>query len=339
MIFEISGQTFVFSSEDTQDMLNKYNGFVKQGFQKIPYTLYTLLKQGIKNNEKILIRRRTLGDNFVFITHGIEYDINDKNDTDFYNWFYSHYWTYRATYIDTGVAIINNDYNNNKIKIAINNKNSDLYTINYNEKENKENDIMKGFNFDFGPVTGDVVRISAYGLAVKNQAGEWVSYNSATNEIFNVDLLNFDASKFVYKMPVAIKDVAVGDVIIHNKIAVFVTAIEDKVIVAIDPRSGEEKRVLLTRSPFGFDYATKLVSFLTMFNNTATADNPFGGFLPFMLMGEGETVDPMAMLLMMQSQGGGTALFSNPMMMYFLMKDNGNKDMVLPLMMMSQMNK
>ena len=214
-----------------------------------------------------------------------------------------------------------------------------IYVEDYNKKEEKGNDIMKGFNFDFGPVTGDVVRISAYGLAVKNQAGEWVSYNSTTNEIFNVDLLNFDASKFVYKMPVAIKDVAVGDVIIHNKIAVFVTAIEDKVIVAIDPRSGEEKRVLLTRSPFGFDYCTKLVSFFTMFNNTATADNPFGGFLLFMLMGENDSIDPMAMLVMMQSQGNGTAMFSNPMMMYFLMNDNDNKNMVLPLMMMSQMNK
>ena len=320
---------YVFSSEDTQDMLNKYNQFVKEGFQKIPYVLYTLLKQGIKNNEKILIRKRTLGDNFVFTTHGIEYDINSKNNSDFYNWFTSHYWNYRKMYAEaeTGLRVTCVDFNSNEIAIDNNNK------------EKKENDIMKGFNFDFGPVTGDIVRISAYGLAVKNQAGEWVSYNSATNEIFNVDLLNFDASKFVYKMPVAIKDVAVGDVIIHNRVAVFVTAVEDKVIVAIDPRSGEEKRVLLTRSPFGFDYATKLVSFLTMFNNTATADNPFGGFLPFMLMGEGEAVDPMAIMLMMQSQGGGTAMFSNPMMMYFLMKDNGNKDMVLPLMMMSQMNK
>lgn len=331
------GLNMVFSSEDTQNMLNKYKELVQNGFQKIPYTLYTLLKQGIKNNEKILIRRRTLGDNFVFITHGIEYDINDKNDTDFYNWFVSHYWNHRIIYVETGVTIMNNDCDSNKI--AIDNKNLDSYVINYNGKEKKENDIMKGFNFDFGPVTGDIVRISAYGLAVKNQAGEWVSYNSGTNEIFNVDLLNFDASKFVYKMPVAIKDVAVGDVIIHNKIAVFVTAIEDKVIVAIDPRSGEEKRVLLTRSPFGFDYCTKLVSFLTMFDNTATAENPFGGFLPFMLMGDGEAVDPMAMLLMMQSQGGGTAMFSNPMMMYLLMKDNGNKDALLPLMMMSQMNK
>lgn len=337
MIFEISGQNFVFFPEDTQDMLNKYNGFIKQGFQKIPYTLYMLLKQGIKNNEKILIRRRTLGNNFVFTTHGIEYDINDKNDTDFYNWFASHYWNNRKIYIENDLVIMNNDFNSNKI--AIDNQELNTYVVDYNKKEEKENDIMKGFNFDFGPVTGDVVRISAYGLAVKNQAGEWVSYNSATNEIFNVDLLNFDASKFVYKMPVAIKDVAVGDVIIHNKIAVFVTAIEDKVIVAIDPRSGEEKRVLLTRSPFGFDYCTKLVSFLTMFNNTATADNPFGGFLPFMLMGENDSIDPMAMLVMMQSQGNGTAMFSNPMMMYFLMNDSDNKNMVLPLMMMSQMNK
>ncbi len=326
MIYD--GQNFIFSSEDTQNMLDRYDEFVRTGSQKIPYILYTLLKRGIEANEKIIIWRRTLGDNFVFITHGVEYNINSKADSDFYNWFVSHYWNYRTMYVKNSLTIINNDCNNTK--------NLDSYVVNNNKK--KEVDNMKGFNFDFGPITGDVVRISTYGLAVKNQAGEWVSYNSATNEIFNVDLLNFDASKFVYKMPVAIKDVAVGDVIIHNKIAVFVTAIEDKVIVAIDPCSGEEKRVLLTRSPFGFDYCTKLVSFLTMFDNTATADNPFGGFLPFMLMGENGSIDPMAMLIMMQSQGGETAMFSNPMMMYLLMKD-GNKDALLPLIMMSQMGK
>ena len=327
MKFEIEKQNLIFEAQDVIAMLEIYNNCIKiKKYQKLPYTFYTLLKNlATYDNEKVIVRQRASGEhNYVFITHAGEYDINCVQNADFYKWFTEQYWFYRYSFIETSdngnsYAIVNNDK-----------------TLIVNEREN---DIMKGFNFDFGPVTGDVVRISAYGLAVKNQAGEWVSYNSATNEIFNVDLLNFDANKFVYKMPVAIKDVAIGDVIIHNKIAVFVTAVEDKVIVAIDPRSGEEKRVLLTRSPFGFDYATKLVSFLTMFGNTATADNPFGGFLPFMLMGDNDSIDPMAMLVMMQSQGSGTAMFSNPMMMYLLMKDNGNKDALLPLMMMSQMNK
>lgn len=330
------GQYFVFYEKDIDDMLEKYVKCIKtKGYKKIPYPLYHLLKNRIKCDETVFV---SLTDNVYafFIEQDEIYYINDNDDTDFYKWFTENYWKRRwmfivkpraitidDTWCSSGTHIYSQVIGNSELKI--------------NDNKKKENDIMKGFNFDFGPVTGDVVRISTYGLAVKNQNGEWVSCNSATNEIFNVDLLNFDASKFVYKMPVAIKDVAVGDVIIHNKVAVFVTAIEDKVIVAIDPHSGEEKRVLLTRSPFGFDYATKLVSFLTMFDNTATADNPFGGFLPFMLMGENDSIDPMAMLVMMQSQGNETAMFSNPMMMYLLMKDSGNKDALLPLMMMSQM--
>ena len=40
---------------------------------------------------------------------------------------------------------------------------------------NKENKNMK-FNFDFGPVNASTVRMSMYGLAVKNKAGTWVRY-------------------------------------------------------------------------------------------------------------------------------------------------------------------
>ena len=50
---------------------------------------------------------------------------------------------------------------------------------------------MKGFKFDFGPCTNDNVRMSTYGLAVKNGNDEWVSYDPNSDQIINVDLLNF----------------------------------------------------------------------------------------------------------------------------------------------------
>lgn len=330
-------QQLYLDKADIKIITDEYTKCVEHGYAKMPYSLFTLLKR----NETAVVSQKADGDrDYVFIIREEIIHVDAVSYSDFYLWFTRNFWDKRYCWLDVepmAVTIISDtccDSGTHIYSQAIGNS-----ELKIDDNKKKEVDNMKGFNFDFGPVTGDVVRISTYGLAVKNQAGEWVSYNSATNEIFNVDLLNFDASKFVYKMPVAIKDVVVGDVIIHNKVAVFVTGIEDKVIVAIDPRSGEEKRVLLTRSPFGFDYCTKLVSFLTMFDNTATADNPFGGFLPFMLMGENDSIDPMAMLVMMQSQGNGTAMFSNPMMMYLLMKDSGNKDALLPLMMMSQMNK
>jgi hypothetical protein len=46
----------------------------------------------------------------------------------------------------------------------------------------------------------------------------------------------------------------------------------------------------------------------------------------------------LPMLMMMGAQGGFDFDISNPMMMYFLMKD-GNDNNFLPFLMMGQMNK
>ena len=205
--------------------------------------------------------------------------------------------------------------------------------LNNNEKE--KDDMMKGFNFDFGPCTGDNVRMSMYGLAVKNGNGEWVSYNASTKQIVNVDILNFDGGKYMFKMPVAIKDIAVGDIIIHNRVPMFVTKVsaEGGVVTAVDARAGEEKKILPTTSPFGFNFVTKVVSMFTAFESTPTPDAPFGNFLPFMLMGEdNKEIDPLMIMMMMQGNGG-TNMFNNPMMMYFLCGDK-MKDNMLPLMFM-----
>ena len=208
--------------------------------------------------------------------------------------------------------------------------------VKLNEKEEKEKESMiKGINFDFGPCTNDNVRMSMYGLAVKNGNGEWVSYNASTKQIVNVDILNFDGGKYMFKMPVAIKDIAVGDIIIHNRVPMFVTKVsnEGNAVTAVDARAGEEKRVLPTTSPFGFNFVTKVVSMFTAFESTPTPDAPFGNFLPFMLMGEdNKEIDPLMLMMMMQGNGGAN-MFSNPMMMYFLCGDKV-KDNMLPLMFM-----
>ena len=153
---------------------------------------------------------------------------------------------------------------------------------------------MKGFNFDFGPCTNDNIRMSMYGLAVKNTAGTYVSYNPATQEIVDVDIFNFEGGKYMYKMPVAIKDVAVGDVVIHQRKPMFVVSIGDTTLTVIDPVAGERKEIMLTRSPFGFNFATKIVSLFSMgAMGTASAENPFGNMLPLMLMSDGAKVEPM----------------------------------------------
>ena len=200
-------------------------------------------------------------------------------------------------------------------------------------KENKKE--MKGFNFDFGPVKTDSVKISVYGLAVKNTNGTYVSYDATSGNLMDVDILNFDGSKFLYKMPVAIKDVKVGDIVIHNRVPMFVTSVgsDAKTLVVVDPVNGEKKEIMLTRSPFGFDFATKIVNIIG--NMSADANNPFGNMWMFALAsgdGKDNSFADLAPLMLM-SRGN---LNIDPMMMYVL-ASGGKNDSLLPLMFM--MNK
>lgn len=209
---------------------------------------------------------------------------------------------------------------------------------NKNEKENDTN--MKNFvNFDFGPCTGsDAIRMSIYGIAVKNANGTFVSYDASTQSIMDVDVFNFDGAKFLYKMPVAIKDVKVGDVVIHARKPMFVTdvAINSKSLKVVDPVNGEKKEIMLTRSPFGFDFATKIVNFLGNIsgNASANADNPFGNLWMFMLMNDGGNTDNLLPLMLMNGNSGNI----DPMMMFALMGNKGDTSW-LPFLMMANNNK
>lgn len=210
---------------------------------------------------------------------------------------------------------------------------SDRVTI--KEKTNKENKNMM-FNFDFGKITSDSVRMSMYGIAVKNVEGRYVAYDSANHSVMDVDVLNMPAGNFLYKMPVAIKDIKTGDVVIHNRVPMFVVEVHASTLKVVDIREGAEKEIYLTKSPFGFNFATKVVSLIDMTKVNANAENPFGTMLPFMLMDGSKEMDPM-MLMLMLAMNNGMDFSANPMMMYFLMKDGDHKDM-LPMLMMMNMN-
>lgn len=234
-------------------------------------------------------------------------------------------------------AMIDSDYIDDRINKVLNEQN----TFNNNVDDKKGNKKMKAFNFDFGPCTTDNIRMSMYGLAVKNANGTWVSYNPESKEIIDVDIFNFDGGKFLYKMPVAIKDVKVGDIVIHNRKAMFVIEVAETGMTAIDPQAGEEKKILLTKSPFGFNFATKVVSLFNMTSDAPTPDAPFGNMLPFLMMSENSGEFDMNTMLMLSMMGGqgGMDFSKNPMMMYFLMKDSKNADDLLPLMFMGNLCK
>ena len=210
---------------------------------------------------------------------------------------------------------------------------------NENKNDEGEKTKMKGFNFDFGPCTNDQVRMSMYGLAIKNASGEWGSYNDG--QVVNVDVLNFDGAKYMFKMPVAVKDIAVGDIVIHNRVPMFVESVENGIHV-VDIRAGEKKEILPTTNMFGFNFVTKIVSLFNAFQSSPTPDQPFGNMLPFLMLNgqDGKTMDSdtMLMFMMMQNQNGSANVFANPMMLYFLMKDKSGND-ILPLMLMMNQSK
>jgi hypothetical protein len=202
-----------------------------------------------------------------------------------------------------------------------------------NIEENETMDTNKMIKFDFGPCTHDNIRMSIYGLAVKNAAGTYVSYNAADGSIMDVDIFNFDGGKFFYKMPVAIKDIQAGDIVIHNRKPMFVIEIlvETKGLKVVDPFNGERKEIMLSRSPFGFDFATKVVNLignLGAMGGEASADNPFGNMAMMMLMCGNDEETSMNDILpfMLMSQGQ-----INPLMAMMLCGGN-NKDNMLPLM-------
>lgn len=210
-----------------------------------------------------------------------------------------------------------------------------LNEMNINKKEEVNN--MKGFNFDFGPVTSDV-RMSIYGLAVKNASGTYVAYDKANKNIMDVDIFNFEGSKFLYKMPVAIKSIKAGDIVIHARKPMFVLNVNnDNTLRVVDPIGGEKKDVLLTKSPFGFDFATKVVNFLDSMGvnaTPATEDNPFGNMWMLALLGDGKMDKDTLLPLMLMNQNGGNI---NPMMAFALMGDKGGNNDFLTMFALSGM--
>ena len=202
------------------------------------------------------------------------------------------------------------------------------------ENNMNTNAIVK--NFDFGPCSGDTVHMSMYGIAVKNAAGTWVSYDAKNGSIMDVDILNFNASKLLYKMPVSIKDICAGDVVIHMKKPMFVKSCNyiAKTLTVVDIYNGETKDIILTRSPFGFDFATKVVSLVDFTKLNADSDNPFGSnpMLFALMMGDGNFSNDSLLPLMLMGNGGFD--MNNPMMMYFLMSGNKGGDNLLPLLLM-----
>ena len=190
-----------------------------------------------------------------------------------------------------------------------------------NPTAKKERGTMKkgmfGLNIEFGKCGSDY-KLSLYGIAVKNQAGNYVAYDAATNSIMDVDAFNFNSEAFLFKAPVALKDVKVGDVIIHNASPMFVKSVGDNGdIKAVDISSSDIKEILPTKNMFGFNFVTKVINLIGDLSAGATADNPFGNLLMMSMMTDGDSdMNPFMMMAMM---GNDDKTSMKDMLPFFLM--------------------
>lgn len=330
-------ESLVLSLSKFIELLDSFSCAVKQNkYTRLPYDVWKSLIKMQKDN--CCTVRMSRCDDFINITN-IHRGVSISNNDNSFNSYINDYWNdIRKTALLTEELKDDNYWSSSALK-EYGSKTICDYNNNIITKKESENNNMNTFNFDFGPVTNNQVHLSPYGMAIKNSQGTWVAYNGS--DVIDVDIFNFDAKKFLYKMPVAIKDIAVGDVVIHNRLPMFVIDVKEGIKV-VDVYSGEKKEILLTKNMFGFDFATKVVSILD-FSKSATAasaDNPFGSMLPFFLLSNEEDMDPMTLLLLTANNGvmGNSAMdFSNPFMIMALMGDKNNKnDMLLPLLLMNQ---
>lgn len=207
--------------------------------------------------------------------------------------------------------------------------------INKDKETSMETSNM--FNFDFGPASSNQFRMSPYGLAVRTTTNGWIAYNAKTGDLMNVDILNFDISKMIYKMPVALSAIKPGDILMHGGKPVFVreVAANGNTVCVIDYANATVADILPVKSPFGFNFFTKICPLFNLDQVNADADNPFGNMLPFLMMnGEKDgNFDPALFFMASTMTGGNVDFANNPMMMYFLMnhKDKGD---ILPFMLM-----
>lgn len=198
---------------------------------------------------------------------------------------------------------------------------------------------MKMFNFDFGPIKdNDAIRMSPYGLAVKNVNGTYQAYDKKNGEIMDVDIFNFKADNMFFKIPVAIDAVSVGDLIVFNRKPCFVFGFSEQGdIIVVDIALGEKKTILPSKSPFGnFSFITKIVSIFDNMMATPSNDNPLGNMWMFAFLDDDNKSmkDILPMMMLMNGANGMTGF--NPMMLYFMSdKTDSDKDWLLPMLMMN----
>ncbi len=206
------------------------------------------------------------------------------------------------------------------------------------EKEKKMNtSVINHDALKFGKVSTSKLTYSAYGVAVVDNKGR--AKVMVDNSIMDVTGFTFDGLP-IYQMPVAIKDLKSGDIVLHNDSYMIVVESKKDSFVVIDIANGEDKVVRPFKNVFGFNYMTKVVDlFKTAFPNEPSESNPFGNPLMMLAMSGQKMDSDLVMMMAMMGMNGNSNGMNFNMMLPLMMKDSdedGLKDLMLMMVIMSQ---
>lgn len=199
----------------------------------------------------------------------------------------------------------------------------------------KEDNSMKmNMNEIFGGHIGRYsnchIKYSPKGLAFLTDNDSYVVYDVDT--LAATDVANLVMDVPTYGIPVALKDLKKGDIVIYNEVYYLVRAVTDTHISAIHVKRGIIENLIPKTSIFGFSFYIKIVT--PMENFKLDPSNPFNSILPFLLFEDGDDSNSMNDIIMMSMMSGGTVNSSIlPLMM--MNKDGGDKtDLLMMIMLM-----
>lgn len=199
---------------------------------------------------------------------------------------------------------------------------SDLTKENSNERKDKNMNKK-----DIGIQKVKNVELSIYGPAFRTYDNTLISYNKDTDEWIDVTGLTVDNFPF-YSIPCKMEDLKEGDYILNN--GMWVRVVDNDFTDILVEKPFEKETVLLkpVKNFFGFDFYTKLFYFDVDFSSLNIDNN----LLPFLLKDE---VDILSLLFMSNNSNMDLNL-DNPLMMYLLLKDKDDDNLLPLLLMMNQ---
>jgi len=187
---------------------------------------------------------------------------------------------------------------------------------------------MRPMNLEMGPVKGTDLKLTVMGTVAVAINGGFSSYDQEAGTLTDVTGFTMDFDGAFYNMPAV--EVEQGDLIRTKHGLGYVKKSNEK-SVKVMLLDGEVKEIVSTKSPFGFNFYTKIVSIFDM--GGGEGSGLFGEMNPMMLMmmsqnGDGGTSngnpfggDMMSMMMMSQMFGGGNG--ENPLASMFGGKSKG----------------